>query len=217
MKKKTYGAPRYMDWVAQIRAGAATVKVHFTGGSLTVYGVTPAEYTTTNEFIQTVIEQSQYFKEGRITLLRSVELTDTKPTVAKSAAKPAKAQAAAQTASKVEATATEETTVETPAPTPTAAPEATEPTETEEAPAEAEAETSEGEEADEGDVKLKVEVSCLPDAQDYLQQNYGISSYKVRTRATAQQAAAEHGVEFVGAGFVAVGAAEEPTESAAEE
>jgi hypothetical protein len=157
---------------------------------LTVYGVTPAEYTTTNEFIQTVIEQSQYFKEGRITLLRSVELTDTKPTVAKSAAKPA---------------------------TPTAAPEATEPTETEEAPAEAEVETSEGEEADDGDVKLKVEVSCLQDAQDYLQQNYGISSYKVRTRATAQQAAAEHGVEFVGAGFVAVGAAEEPTESAAEE
>lgn len=81
MEKKTYGAPRLVDWVAQIKAGSATVRVHFTGGALTSYGVTPAEYTTTNPFIQKVIEQSSYFKEGRIILLRSTSMADgEKPT-----------------------------------------------------------------------------------------------------------------------------------------
>lgn len=187
MYKKTYGAPNYMDWVAQIKAGSATVRVHFTGGALSVYGVTPAEYTTSNTFIQTVIEQSQYFKEGRIKLLKSVEIADTKPAVSKTTKTATKA--AAQSATKVEATAKEETTAETTTPTITAE----------------EADTEMGS-------LLKVEVSCLQDAQDYLQQNYGISSYKVRTRATAQQAAYEHGVEFVGAGFVSVGAATEESE-----
>lgn len=76
MEKITYGAPRLVDWVAQIKAGAATVRVHFTGGALTSYGVTPAEYTTANPFIQKVIEQSTYFKEGRIILLRRTALPD---------------------------------------------------------------------------------------------------------------------------------------------
>lgn len=74
MERITYGAPRLVDWVAQIKAGAATVRVHFTGGALTSYGVTPAEYTTDNPFIQKVIEQSTYFKEGRIKLLRRSEI-----------------------------------------------------------------------------------------------------------------------------------------------
>lgn len=52
MEKITYGAPRLVDWVAQIKTGAATVRVHFAGGALTSYGVTPAEYTTSNPFIQ---------------------------------------------------------------------------------------------------------------------------------------------------------------------
>lgn len=217
MYKKTYGAPNYMDWVAQIKAGSATVRVHFTGGALSVYGVTPAEYTTSNAFIQTVIEKSQYFKQGRIKLLKSVEIADTTPAVSKTAAKPTKAKAAAQTATKVEATAKEETTVETP--TPTVASETTEPTESEETPTEeTETATEDSGEADaESDGLLKVEVSCLQDAQDYLQQNYGIKSYKVRTIAASQQAAFEHGVEFVGAGFVSVGAATTEEAEATEE
>ena len=65
MEKITYGAPRLVDWVAQIKVGAASVRVHFTGGALTSYGVTPAEFTTSNPFIQKVIENSSYFKEDR--------------------------------------------------------------------------------------------------------------------------------------------------------
>ena len=43
-KRKTYGVSGYMEWVALIECGKATVKVHFSGGSLTGYGVTPAEF-----------------------------------------------------------------------------------------------------------------------------------------------------------------------------
>ena len=77
MEKITYGVPRLVDWVALIKVGAATIKVHFTGGAMTKYGVTPAEYTTDNEFIQNVIEQSNYFKQGRIIKLRSIHIAGT--------------------------------------------------------------------------------------------------------------------------------------------
>lgn len=44
---------------------------------MTKYGVTPAEYTTDNEFIQNVIEQSNHFKQGRIIKLRSIHIAGT--------------------------------------------------------------------------------------------------------------------------------------------
>lgn len=76
MERITYGAPRLVDWVAQIKVGAASVRVHFTGGALTAYGVTPAEYTTDSEFMQKVIERSAYFKDGRIVVMQRVEIPD---------------------------------------------------------------------------------------------------------------------------------------------
>lgn len=166
MEKITYGAPRLVDWVAQIKAGAATVRVHFTGGALTSYGVTPAEYTTANPFIQKVIEQSTYFKEGRIILLRRTALPDV--------AKPTKAAKPKPKA---------------PAPVPEAEQSA------EEATASAE-EVANDEAADGFTI---VEASCLQDAQAYLQEQFNISSYKVRSYDAAQKAASEHGVKFVGA------------------
>lgn len=47
----------------------------------------------------------------------------------------------------------------------------------------------------------KVEVSCLQDAQAYLQDKFGIPSYKVRSYEAAQQSASEHQIQFVGAKF----------------
>lgn len=203
MEKVTYGAPRYMDWVAQIKSGAATVRVHFTGGALTVYGVTPAEYTTTNPFIQKVIEQSKYFKEGRITLLKRITLPDA------TTAKPKKAQKA-------------QPQTPTPEPAPKPQPVETKAEETHEAPAPKGAEpvVEEKEKSYEATVAQEatgetpaapangltpVEVSDLQDAQGYLQQNFNISSYKVRSRVSAQKAANEHGVMFVGGGFTPYG------------
>lgn len=157
MKKITYGVPRLVDWVAQIKVGAATLRVHFTGGALTAYGVTPAEYTTSDPFIQKVIEQSNYFKQGRIIIQRQIETDEPRKRVPKGQPKGE------------------------PAPQPT--------------PVETEAEGT----ATAG--PTKVEVTCLPDAQAYLQENFNISSYKVRNCETAQKIAYEHGFEFTGGKF----------------
>lgn len=191
MEKITYGAPRLVDWVAQIKVGAASVRVHFTGGALTSYGVTPAEFTTSNPFIQKVIENSSYFKEGRIKVLRKAEIEEPKKPAPK--AKP-KAQPAPQPAPAPQPKA-EEPVAETPAPTPAPvkaeAQEAAEP----EPAAEAQAEEAEA------NGITKVPVTCLPDAQAYLQENFNISSYKVRSCEIAQKIASEHGIRFTGGKF----------------
>lgn len=77
MKRKTYGVSGLMDWAMQIKVGKGVVTVHFTGGALTAYGVTPAKFSTSNTFFQKVIECSDHFKNGRIALLSSVEIPDT--------------------------------------------------------------------------------------------------------------------------------------------
>lgn len=68
--KKTYGVDGLMEWQARIPCGKATVLISFTGGTLTTYGTTPAEYTTSDLLKQTIIERSDYYKQGRIKLLR---------------------------------------------------------------------------------------------------------------------------------------------------
>lgn len=73
---KTYGVTGLMDWTTQLKVGKGCVSVHFTGGALTAYGVTPAKYQTKNEFFQRVIEGSDDFKRGRIKLLGVTEVAD---------------------------------------------------------------------------------------------------------------------------------------------
>lgn len=185
MEKITYGAPRLVDWVAQIKVGAASVRVHFTGGALTSYGVTPAEYTTSNPFIQKVIENSSYFKEGRIVVQRRTTIEGPKKPASK--AKPGPLTALQP---KAEEPATG-ASVPTSAPIETEVQETTEP----EPATETQAEETET-------VGItKVAVSCLPDAQAYLQENFNISSYKVRSCEIAQHIAAEHGIQFTGGKF----------------
>lgn len=75
--KKTYGVSGLIDWQANIKAGKASLVVNFTGGGLSSYGVTPAEYTTENILYQKIIENSKYFKLGKIVLLRSIPLDGT--------------------------------------------------------------------------------------------------------------------------------------------
>lgn len=206
MEKKTYGAPRLVDWVAQIKVGAATVRVHFAGGALTAYGVTPAEYTTDNPFIQRVIEQSAYFKEGRIIMLRKTDVPEPNKTAKMQKAKVQKPK---------------QETPKAPAPTETLdAPTSDE--ETSEVSVLDEQQSEETTEAvDEAvDGLTKVEVSCLQDAQAYLQENFNIASYKVRSYEAAQRAASEHGVQFVGAKFDTMNngeQSEDETEEATEE
>lgn len=79
MRQVTYGVDDLIDWNARIPVGKACMSVHFTGGALTKYGVTPAEFTTTDPFTQRVIEDSEYFRSGRITILRSIGRPDIGP------------------------------------------------------------------------------------------------------------------------------------------
>lgn len=212
MEKITYGAPRLVDWVAQIKVGAASVRVHFTGGALTSYGVTPAEFTTSNPFIQKVIENSSYFKEGRIIVQRRANKIE-EPQKPAPKAKP-KAQPAPQAApAPAQQPKAKEPVAETPAPTP--------------APVEAEAEAQEtaepepAAEAQAGEAEptgiTKIPVTCLPDAQAYLQENFNISSYKVRNCETAQLIAAEHGIQFTGGKFDTLNGSNKAEGEAAEE
>lgn len=93
MKRKTYGVSGLMDWTTQIKAGKAMVTVHFTGGALTAYGVTPATYSTTDAFFQRVIEGSAQFRSGKIALLSEMEVGG-HPDAADAARKVAKDKAA---------------------------------------------------------------------------------------------------------------------------
>lgn len=70
MKKvqKTYGVYNLMEW--QCTIGGTTI--NFTGGAFTGYGVRPAQYTTKELFLQTLIEKSPHFTKGRIKLIKSI-------------------------------------------------------------------------------------------------------------------------------------------------
>mgnify|MGYP001002537665 FL=1 len=76
MIRKTYGVSGLMDWTTQIKAGKGSVSVHFTGGALTAYGVTPAKFSTSNPFFQNAIENSEQFQSGRIELIGEMEVAD---------------------------------------------------------------------------------------------------------------------------------------------
>lgn len=191
MIRKTYGVSGLMDWTTQIKTGKVSVSVHFTGGALTAYGVTPAKYSTSNPFFQSVIENSEQFKSGRIMLLGEMEVPDDAATKARKARMAAKA-------------------AEKPAPVPeTPAPVVEEPvtptTPAKESPAESEQPTDDtqdetlqgdGDDAD-GD---KIKVADKPDAIEYLKERFpekGYTAVKLRTKTAFDAACKECGVEFV--------------------
>ena len=196
---KTYGVSGLMDWTTQIKAGKGSVSVHFTGGALTAYGVTPAKYSTSNPFFQSVIENSKQFKSGRIELLGTMEVPDDAATkarkarmAAKAAEKPAKEEQSPVTATPVP---------ETPAPvveepvTPTAPAEAEQPTD------ETQDETLQGdcEDADGG----KIKVADKNEAIEYLKEHFadkGYTATSLRTKIAFESACNECGVKFSFAG-----------------
>lgn len=91
--RKTYAVKGLMDLHLQLNIGNPVcpyVKVAFTGGQLTGYGVTPARLTTTDPFLQRLIESRDDFYDpkrprrdkngdvvaGRIFLLKEEEVRD---------------------------------------------------------------------------------------------------------------------------------------------
>lgn len=200
-----------MEWVALIECGKATVKVHFSGGSLTGYGVTPAEFTTQNPMTQAIIENSKEFKSGKIYLLREIEGTDKfKEFVRGQHANEGNhlcGQAA--TASAIAGTALDaDGTSKTPKVEPTDANEPmgdlindedTESADDENSTDASEAETVEDSEATvTADGKAIIDVTDIDDARDYLCENFGIARSSLRSNVSVYRAAEEHNIVFRG-------------------
>ena len=64
--KVTYGVMGMMEWNALIPVGRSTLRVHFSGGTLTGYGATPATFTTDNPAVMRLIEDSYWYKIRKI-------------------------------------------------------------------------------------------------------------------------------------------------------
>ena len=192
-KRKTYGVSGYMEWVALIECGKATVKVHFSGGSLTGYGVTPAEFTTQNPMTQAIIENSKEFKSGKIFLLREIEGTDKFKEFVRGqhANEGNHLGGQAATASAIAGTALDaDGTSKTPAAASADDEESTDDTE---------AETVEDSEATvTADGKAIIDVTDLYDARDYLCENFGIARSSLRSNVSVYRAAEEHNIVFRG-------------------
>lgn len=184
MKQKTYGVSGLMDWTTNIKAGKASVSVHFTGGALTAYGVTPAKYSTSNPFFQRVIEGSVQFKSGRIALLGEMEVADDAAAKARKARKAALASKVPAAPASVAASATPAALADTPSPAPS-------PT-----PTETDAESPDGTEAP---AVTTVEVADKNEAVEYLKEhcNAGYTMTQLRTKGAFEAACSEHAVKFV--------------------
>ena len=203
MIRKTYGVSGLMDWTTQIKVGKGAVSVHFTGGALTAYGVTPAKYSTSNTFFQNVIENSEQFKSGRIQLLGTMEVADDAATKARKAraAVKAAAKAAEITSQEVQTPAQGNTGVtETPTPAAPQTPSEETSAETGQPTGETQDETLQGEQSQDDAEDGKIKVADKPDAIEYLKENFpekGYTSVKLRTKTAFEAAQKECGVEFV--------------------
>jgi hypothetical protein len=210
-KRKTYGVSGYMEWVALIECGKATVKVHFSGGSLTGYGVTPAEFTTQNPMTQAIIENSKEFKNGKIFLLREIEGTGKFKEFVRGqhanegnhlGGQAATASAIAGTALDADGTSKTPKVEQTDANEPMGDPindEETEPADDENSTDASEAETVEDSEATvTADGKAIIDVTDLDDARDYLCENFGIARSSLRSNVSVPRAAEEHNIVFRG-------------------
>lgn len=69
--RKTYGINGLLEWHGLVESHGVKMKVDFTNGSVTAYGVAPATFTTTDALTQYILENSDQFKKGKIQLLRS--------------------------------------------------------------------------------------------------------------------------------------------------
>ena len=184
-KRKTYGVRGMMEWVAILKCGKFSLKVHFSGGSMTSYGTKPATFTTENPMTQSFIENSEQFKSKKIYIVRVSEGTGKYANAASTAKPRAKVVkkvshigGAAATASAVlDSTLNPEGKT-----TPSAAKE--------------EAESTEDKpiEETEGNATV-VEVTDLDAARHYLKDRFEIASSRMR-KSDVLNAAAEHGFVF---------------------
>ena len=177
--KTTYGVYNMIEWYALMRMGKATVKVPFTGGSITPQGVTPATYTTSDPVIQFAIERSPDYLSGKIKVIRRVDLKE---------------------AIEVERNAPKSLTSDF-APVELNVSKA-DPAGDQSAAVNHMPETNvDDSECDSGPadeiVTTQVEFSCNDDAKDYLEQNFGFIRSKLKNRDEIIAAGKSKGIEII--------------------
>lgn len=178
--RKTYGVNGLMEWDTTIPVGKATMKVHFSGGSLTGYGVTPATFTTEDPMKQMIIEKSDYFKSGKIFVVREMEGTGKykERIVDHHADAGTHMGGVAATAGAV---------IDSPL-NPDYKPEQQAETEPVEEPVESETEDG---------MKI-VEVTDIDAARDYLSETFNIARSNIRYKSNVLEMAANNKIKFVG-------------------
>ena len=77
--KKRYEVRGMMEWHPEFRVGRGRIQVSFTGGHLCGGASTPASYETADPVVQTVIESSAAFRQGRIRLVKEEGHTGRRP------------------------------------------------------------------------------------------------------------------------------------------
>lgn len=196
--RTTYGVYNLIEWHALLRMGKASVKVPFSGGSITTQGITPATYTTSDPVIQFAIESSPEFKSGKIKVVRRNKLEGIieigrnapkpKPVIPSSTGTPV-IPSSTETPMYVDNGKKMETanSVDIKPKTDCCATEAggedkASSIDTPGALQDTEEEIIE-ESVNRANATIQVEFSLNDDAKDYLEQNFGVSRNKMRTRA----------------------------------
>lgn len=188
--KNTYGVYNLIEWLARLRMGKATVKVHFSGGSITPQGVTPATYTTEDPIIQFAIERSPDFLSGKIKLVRHVKLNGNIE-IGHNDKHISEAFSSVMTDNSSDGNSISNS-------------EATEVANSEETPADEVKSIREDESSSLSDEShlsesagmVQVEFSGNDEARDYLIDNYNISKSKMRTRADIMEIARSLNVDI---------------------
>lgn len=161
-----------MEYQAVIKIGRSQMKVLFTDGSATGYGMNPAMYTTDNLMVQKAIENSDQFKRGRIHIVNSTDLEEEVHVI--SNPKQIEPEAPELPDNKAEGkTEGEAPTVE---PVEAVEPEAT---------------------VDEPKPLTEMEFDNNDDAKDYLEQTFGCVRSKLRNREDIKAAGEANGVKII--------------------
>lgn len=177
-----------MEWQANIPVGKGRLIIHFAGGTRTAYGVTPATYKTEDPIRQVIIEKSDYFRSGRIFLVKSdfiKEVPDPVPSA--SAQKPATVEAPAQQSGPTVPDSGEPAGIN-----PSSEDAGIIPVEQNDS------------DADNGQKEISidengfaiVEVTCTEDARRYLIDNFGFTPSAVRTKDFIRNKAAANKIKF---------------------
>lgn len=194
-----------MEWQANIPVGKGRLTVHFAGGTRTAYGLTPATYKSEDPILQTIIEKSDYFRSGRIFLVKSEFIKDVPdPIPAAPVQKPAKVEKPAPKSEPTVTDSGEQTKVnesgENAQNEQTGQSNAI-PTSEDTAPAQGEQTNSD---ADNGQKEISIDengfaiidVTCTEDARRYLIENFGFTPSAVRTKDFIRNKAAANKIKF---------------------